>query len=111
MRDVRMVERGCGSCFLSKAAHPILIAREFGRQNLQRDFSIELHILRQIHFAHSTRADLRADFIAAQSSANGNQCAYSPPFLCPGCPPEEMLYFEPSSTDKAAIVAELGLTC
>ena len=107
-----MVERGGGSCFLSKAAHPILIAREFGRQNLQRDFSIELHIMRQIHFAHSTRADLRADFIAAQSSANGNQCAYSPPFLMSWLPVGKNPVFRaPPSIDKAAIVAELGLTC
>ncbi|PYT03812.1 MAG: hypothetical protein DMF60_17200, partial [Acidobacteria bacterium] len=49
----------------------------------------ELRILRQIHFTHPTRTDLRADFVAAQSSANGNQCAYSPPFLMSWLPAEK----------------------
>src|SRR5688572_9894759 len=44
VRDVRMIQRGRGFCFLREAPHSILIAREFCRQNLQRDLAIELRV-------------------------------------------------------------------
>ena len=65
--DVRMIER-CGRlCFLHKAPHAIFISDNVSGQNFQRHFAIELRVLREIHFPHSARADLRADFIATEA--------------------------------------------
>ena len=54
--DVWMVQRRSGFCFLHETPHPIMIGRDFGRQNFQSYSSIELCILRQIHLAHSALA-------------------------------------------------------
>ncbi len=40
VRDVRVIERGCGFRFLHKPPHPIPIRRKVSRQNLQRDSAI-----------------------------------------------------------------------
>ena len=58
LRDVWMTKRRGRLSFLNKAPHPILICGDIGRQNLQRDFAIELCILREEHLAHTARADL-----------------------------------------------------
>jgi len=42
-----------------------------GEPNLQHNFAIELRVLRQINFAHSAFANLRADFIAAELCVGG----------------------------------------
>src|SRR2546427_2249619 len=44
--DVRMVQRRCGLSFLHKALHSIRVSRNVSRQNFQRNFAIELRILR-----------------------------------------------------------------
>ena len=58
MRDVRMIERGSGGGLLLETAHSISISSNFGRQNLQRNRSIQLRVMRQIYFAHPARAEL-----------------------------------------------------
>ena|ERR1700682_5557825 len=49
---------------MNEAAHPLLISSHLSRQNLQCHSTIELRMLRQIHFTHPARAELRADFVA-----------------------------------------------
>ena len=53
-----MVEGGDGARFALKTGQTIDIAREFGRQNLQRDITAKLGIAGAIHFAHSAFAKL-----------------------------------------------------
>jgi hypothetical protein len=69
MSDVRMIQSRRGFRLLGKAPHPILIAGEFGGKYFQRHLAIEFRILRQIHLAHSAFANLRADFITAESGS------------------------------------------
>ena len=64
-----MVERRSSLGFLLEAMHSVVMSRHISGQNLQRDFTIELCILRQIHLAHPTRANLCADFVAAEFCA------------------------------------------
>ena len=42
---------------------------DVGRQNLQRNFAIELRFLCQIHLTHAARANLRADFVTTEFCA------------------------------------------
>ena len=65
--DVGMVERGGRLRFANEPLHPIAIRGYVCGQNLQRDFAIEFRVLRQIHFAHSTFADLRDNTVMRQS--------------------------------------------
>jgi hypothetical protein len=66
---VRMIERREDLRLAMKAREPIRIARERGRQNLQRDVAIQLRIARPIHLAHTAGADGGDDFIRSESSA------------------------------------------
>ena len=68
VRDVRMIQRRRGLCFLRKAAHAVLIRGEFSRQNFQRDFA-RACVLRQIHFAHSAFAELRVNLVMTEFCA------------------------------------------
>src|SRR5262245_49331832 len=43
--------------FTLKTAHPVRIARKLGRQNLDRDLSLQLRIPRPVHLTHSTFAE------------------------------------------------------
>src|SRR5205085_2944050 len=73
--DVWMVERGGGLCFLLEAAHAIAGAvvggGDVGRENFQCDFAIELGVLSEINLTHATRAELGANFIAANPCTRG----------------------------------------
>lgn len=51
---------------LFKTPQPIFAGRETDRQNVQRNFAMQSHIFRQVHFTHSARADLLADFVATE---------------------------------------------
>src|SRR2546422_11471096 len=68
-----MVQRRSSLRFLLEAMHSVVMSCNISGQNLQRDFTIELCILRQIHFAHSAFANLRADFVAAESYTGGKR--------------------------------------
>jgi len=54
---------------LDEAAHPLSVRGRVNWQHLQRHIAIELHVPRQIHFAHPARAELRADFVTAKFCA------------------------------------------
>jgi hypothetical protein len=60
-----MIESGGGLRLLLESPHPILIAGEFGRKNLERHFPAQTGIFSQIHFTHAARSDLRADLVTA----------------------------------------------
>ena len=65
--DVRMIETGDGPCFTDEALHPFRIGRDFGGQNFQSDRAIQLaRVLRKVHLAHPTGADVCADFVTPQ---------------------------------------------
>ena len=68
-----MIERRGSFGFLHKAAHPIVMSSDFSGQNLQRNFAIELRILRQINLSHSAFAKLRADFVTTEFCACDNR--------------------------------------
>ena len=56
--DVRMIQSGSCFCFLDESQQALLVRRQALRKDLDRHGSIQLSILRQIHLAHSTRANL-----------------------------------------------------
>ncbi len=62
----RVIERGCGGRFLFETAHTILIRGDFSRQDFQRDFAIQARVVRQVDFAHTSRAEQRANLIATE---------------------------------------------
>ena len=68
-----MIELRGRLCLLSEAAQAILIGGQLGWKNLQRDFPIELQVLRQVDLTHSTRTDLRADFVVTEFCACVNR--------------------------------------
>src|SRR5882724_2807358 len=61
--NVRMTQCGGGFCLAHKAVHALAIRCDFGGKYLQRYFAIEPGVLREIHLAHSTRADFRDDTV------------------------------------------------
>ena len=65
------IDRSCLR-LLHEATHAIVIACNFSRQDLQRDFPIQFRVLRQIDFTHSALADLRADFVTTEFCAGGD---------------------------------------
>src|SRR5258705_1710414 len=69
-----MVQCGSGLRFLYEATHAIVPSDIHG-QNLQSDLAIELCVMRQVNHTHSTRAELGADFIAADFGAGWNRQA------------------------------------
>src|SRR5947207_12107653 len=82
--DVRMIECSSGGGLLLEAAHSILISSNSRGQNLQRDFAMQPHVLRQINFAHATFAEQRANLIVVEPSI-GSRCGDSrrnSPLLC-----------------------------
>ena len=68
-RNARMIERRRRLRFLFKSPHAVFVYGEFGRQNLQRNFPVQPSVFCQVHLAHSTCANLRADFVATESCA------------------------------------------
>src|SRR5712692_11592559 len=56
VRDVRMVQRSGGLCFLLKAAQSIFVLRQLGGKYLESDFAMQPRIIRQINLTHSARA-------------------------------------------------------
>ena len=73
MHHVGALQFGCGACFLQEAIESLLVSGNFSRENLDRHQAIQLGILRQIHITHPARADLRADFKAAEFCAGGDR--------------------------------------
>ncbi len=69
VRDVRMIQRGEGLRFALEAREPVGVARERLGQDLDRDVAIELRVARPIDLAHAAFADLRGDFVDAETGA------------------------------------------
>src|SRR5438874_4579568 len=67
--DVRMVERGGGSCFAFETAKVVGSARQGFLKNLDRHVSSELRVVCAVDGPHSTRAYLSADFERGDSCA------------------------------------------
>src|SRR6476659_7614440 len=66
-QDIGMIESGDCSCFPDEAAQPFLIGGDFSRQQLDSYSSAQLaRILSQVNLAHSTRADVRANFVTSK---------------------------------------------
>ena len=73
--DVRMVQRREHFRFALKPRQPIVISGERGRQDLDRDLALQLRVRRPIHLAHAAFADLRGDFVDAETGAGSEgQC-------------------------------------
>jgi hypothetical protein len=56
--DVRVREPGCGTRLSQEPLARCFIVREVGRQHLDGDVAIELHIAREVDHAHSATAEL-----------------------------------------------------
>jgi len=52
VRDVWVVKRSSGLCFLFEPPHAIFIRSEFSRQDLQSDFAMQARVFSKIHFTH-----------------------------------------------------------
>src|SRR5215471_17135566 len=66
LRDVWMVERGEHLRFATEPGDAFGIVRERGGQDLQRDVTTELGVLRAVDLAHATGTDGSDDFERAQ---------------------------------------------
>src|SRR5205823_9102994 len=70
---MRMIQgRGCLR-FLDEPLQSLWVRSQGLWENLDRDRPIQFSILGQIHLSHSALANLRADFIAAESCAGVNR--------------------------------------
>src|SRR6266705_4665056 len=72
VRDVRMIQRGGSHGFLIKSPQSILVRSEIRGQDFQCDLAMQTRVFRQIHLAHSARADLRADLVASEFCSRRN---------------------------------------
>src|SRR4029078_12852120 len=67
--DVRVIELACGTRLDFKAPESIGIAGVLGGQYLQRDVAPEPGVVGEEHFAHTTGARERVDFVRSEASA------------------------------------------
>ena len=65
--DVRMIQRGDGTCLTVKALAKIRISGDVGGQDFDRDGAIEARVARLVDFAHAAAADRRDDFIRTET--------------------------------------------
>ena len=75
--DVRMAERGQHLRLAVEAGHPLLVAREEFRQELQRDFAVQPRVGGTKHFSHATSPELAGDAIVRDGFSNHWGCADS----------------------------------
>ena len=68
-RDVRMVQRGEDFRFALEPGQPLAVGRHRVGQDLDGDLSLEVGVGGAIDLAHSAHADLRGNFVRAESSA------------------------------------------
>ena len=73
-QNVRMVQRGRGASLRVEPAQTIGIRGGFRRQQLQRDVTIQLRVVRLVDFAHGAGADTRHDAIALHGPADQRVC-------------------------------------
>ena len=77
--DVRMLERRCELGFAQEAVVEALVEREIGRDELQRDGSLQPQVERAVDDAHPAAADLRLDPVAEELVADQNVRHRAPP--------------------------------
>jgi hypothetical protein len=70
--DVRVVQGGGGRRLALEAAQSVFALREFGGEDFERGGTAQVRVLREIDFAHPARAELRADFVTAETCAGGD---------------------------------------
>ena len=75
--DIGMIERCDGASFLLEADQPISLSREGFGKDFQRHFASEPCVAGTHHFAHSTGAQRRDDFVGAEP-CSGRQRHVSP---------------------------------
>src|SRR5437660_1542581 len=80
LRNVGMAQCRRRFSLANETLHPIAIRRHVSGKNLERDLTSESHVLGQISLAHSAFADLRADFVTAESCARGQTMVGHPHF-------------------------------
>ena len=66
-----MIQRGERLGLALEARESIGVACEGLWQDLDRDITIELGVARPVYLAHSAFADLRGDFVDAETGAGG----------------------------------------
>jgi hypothetical protein len=57
--DIRMVEPCRIASFAIKAFQGRRVLRQFGREHLERDDALEVHVFRFVDLAHAARSDVR----------------------------------------------------
>src|SRR5262245_41602248 len=62
-----MVQRGERECFLAEAGETRRIARQIGRQELDRDLAVEPRVAREIDLSHAAFAQRAKDQIGTES--------------------------------------------
>jgi hypothetical protein len=73
--DVRMIQRGEDLGFALKTGHAVRVMREFGREDLQRDITIELGVPRAVDLPHAAGAKRGEDLVRAEArSERKRQC-------------------------------------
>ena len=72
MGDMWMIERRQGLGLALEPREPIAVAREVGRQHLERHVAVEFRIARAIHLAHAAGADQGDDFEGPESVPAGS---------------------------------------
>ena len=66
--DVRMIERrGRARLLLEPLAQLVVLAASTRAENLQRDRTLQLLVVREVDLAHPARAEERADLVTAES--------------------------------------------
>src|ERR1700730_2065420 len=80
-KNVRVVQSTGGFRFLLKSPQSISILRESCRQYFDCHVAVQPFITRAKHLAHPAFADLRAVFIATETSARRNRCTHLLTFL------------------------------
>ena len=70
-RDVRMIERGEDFSLALETGEPVWICRHPGRQDLDRDLTLQPRVGRAIHLAHSALAERRDDAVRSQAGSLG----------------------------------------
>src|SRR5262245_26682878 len=70
-----MVECRCSLCFLNEASEFLSVLAEFLIEEFDRDLTIKLRVLRQVHFAHTAFADFGDDCVVSECSVRGKRFA------------------------------------
>ena len=62
-----MIERGCGLCFSHQPSFGLLVGDRMGRENLDRNGTLEACVLGEVDLTHAARTEPGADFVQTQA--------------------------------------------